>query len=55
MLMRPSELYNFGFYSVDMPSRTLTRSGEVITLAPMTFDLLTVLVKSSGRLLSKTN
>jgi Tol biopolymer transport system component len=36
-----------------MSSRILTRSGEVVTLAPKTFDLLALLVKSNGRLLSK--
>src|SRR5581483_10922699 len=54
MLMTPSELYNFGSYRLDMSSRTLTRSGEVVTLAPKTFDLLAALVKSNGRLLSKS-
>src|SRR5579884_1618790 len=54
MLMTPSELYTFGSYSLDLSSRTLTRSGEVVTLAPKTFDLLALLVKSSGRLLSKS-
>ena len=48
-----SELYNFGSYSLDLSSRILTRSGEVVTLAPKTFDLLALLVKSKGRLLSK--
>jgi Tol biopolymer transport system component/DNA-binding winged helix-turn-helix (wHTH) protein len=54
MLMTPSELYKFGSYSLDMSSRILTRSGEVVTLAPKTFDLLAALVKSNGRLLSKS-
>jgi DNA-binding winged helix-turn-helix (wHTH) protein/Tol biopolymer transport system component len=54
MLMTPSELYNFGSYSLDVSSRTLTRSGEVVNLAPKTFDLLALLVKSNGRLLSKS-
>jgi Tol biopolymer transport system component/DNA-binding winged helix-turn-helix (wHTH) protein len=53
MLMTPSELYKFGSCSLDMSSRILTRSGEVVTLAPKTFDLLALLVKSNGRLLSK--
>lgn len=53
MLMTASELYKFGCYSLDMPSRTVTRSGEVVTLAPKTFDLLALLVKSNRRLLSK--
>jgi DNA-binding winged helix-turn-helix (wHTH) protein len=54
MLLTPSELYKFGSYSLDMPSRTLTSSGAAVTLAPKTFDLLALLVKSNGRLLSKS-
>jgi Tol biopolymer transport system component/DNA-binding winged helix-turn-helix (wHTH) protein len=37
-----------------MSSRLLARSGEAVTLAPKTFDLLAVLVKSNGRLLSRS-
>ena len=53
MLMAPSELYNFGSYSLDLSSRVLAHSGQVINLAPKTFDLLALFVKSNGRLLSK--
>ncbi|HEY1215849.1 MAG TPA: winged helix-turn-helix domain-containing protein [Bryobacteraceae bacterium] len=52
--MAPSELYNFGSYSLDLSSRVLTRSGQVVNLAPKTFDLLALFVKSNGRLLSKS-
>ena len=54
MLMMASELYNFGSYSIDLRSRTLRRSHDIVTLAPKTFDLLTLLVKSNGHLLSKS-
>jgi len=54
MLVTASELYNFGSYSLDISSRVFTHSGEVVTLAPKTFDLLALLVKSNGRLLSKS-
>jgi DNA-binding winged helix-turn-helix (wHTH) protein len=54
MLTKPRELYTFGPYSLAMSSRLLARSGEAVTLAPKTFDLLAVLVKSNGRLLSKS-
>lgn len=50
----PSGLYNFESYSLDISSRILIRSGEVVDLAPKTFDLLTLLVKSRGRLLTKS-
>ena len=53
MLLKASELYNFGSYRLDLSSRTLTRSGEAINLAPKTFDLLALLVKGGGRLWSK--
>jgi DNA-binding winged helix-turn-helix (wHTH) protein len=53
MLMMASELYFFGSYSLDLRSRTLRRSHEIVTLAPKTFDLLTLLVRSNGHLLSK--
>jgi DNA-binding winged helix-turn-helix (wHTH) protein len=46
-------LYSFGSYSLDLSSRTLTRAGAPVNLAPKTFDLLVLLVKSEGRLLSK--
>ncbi len=51
--MKSGELYTFGPYSLALSSRLLARSGEAVTLAPKTFDLLAALVKSDGRLLSK--
>jgi Tol biopolymer transport system component/DNA-binding winged helix-turn-helix (wHTH) protein len=53
MLLKPGCLYSFGTYSLDLSSRSLTRAGEAVNLAPKTFDLLVLLVKSDGRLLSK--
>jgi DNA-binding winged helix-turn-helix (wHTH) protein len=48
-----SGLYTFGSYRLDGPSRVLTRSGTVVTLAPKTFDLLVLMAESGGRLLGK--
>ena len=45
--------YQFGSYQVDAAKRLLTRGGEVVTLAPKTFDLLLLLAESQGRVLSK--
>jgi Tol biopolymer transport system component/DNA-binding winged helix-turn-helix (wHTH) protein len=46
-------LYTFGSYRLDVPSRVLTCSGSVVTLAPKTFDLLVLMAESGGRLLRK--
>ena len=54
MPVAPSEVYQFGTYKLDLSSRILTHAGAVVTLAPKTFDLLELLVKSNGRLLSKS-
>ena len=46
-------LYLFGSFRLDAASRVLTRAGSVVTMAPKTFDLLTLLVENQGRLLDK--
>jgi Tol biopolymer transport system component/DNA-binding winged helix-turn-helix (wHTH) protein len=46
-------LYVFGSFRLDEATRTLTHDGEPVPLAPKTFDLLTLMVGSEGRLLSK--
>ena len=47
--------YSFGTFRLDAGSRVLTRSGEAVPLAPKTFDLLVLLVESSGQVLTKAN
>jgi Tol biopolymer transport system component/DNA-binding winged helix-turn-helix (wHTH) protein len=47
-------LYEFGPYRLDAAKRLLTRSGESIALAPKTFDLLLLLIRGQGRVLTKT-
>ena len=53
--MRPAihEAYVFGEFELDLASRSLTRSGSAVPLAPKTFDLLTMMVRRAGTLLSK--
>jgi Tol biopolymer transport system component/DNA-binding winged helix-turn-helix (wHTH) protein len=53
MSNRMSGLHEFGAYRLDTGKRLLTRNGEVVMLAPKTFDLLLLLVESQGRALSK--
>lgn len=50
-----SVLYDFGGYRLDTAKRVLTRNGEVVPLAPKTFDLLVLLLESGGRALSKND
>jgi DNA-binding winged helix-turn-helix (wHTH) protein len=47
-------LYEFGPYRLDAAKRLLTRSGGGIALAPKTFDLLLLLIRGHGRVLTKT-
>jgi len=46
-------VYKFGEYRLDTAERLLLRAGEPVPLAPKAFDMLVVLVKHSGHLLSK--
>jgi Tol biopolymer transport system component/DNA-binding winged helix-turn-helix (wHTH) protein len=48
-----SSLYEFGSYRVDVEQRTFTREGRTVPLAPKTFELLLLLVRSPGRAFSK--
>ncbi len=47
------QLYEFGEFRLDAQKRTLQRKGELVPLAPKTFDLLLVLVRHSGQALEK--
>lgn len=46
-------IYEFGPFRLDIAERRLTRGGRPVPLTGKAFDLLTVLVSNSGRLLSK--
>ena len=45
--------YEFGPFRMDVERRVFTRDGQVIPLAPKTFDLLVILVQSDGHAVSK--
>ncbi len=46
-------MYEFGAYRLDLAQRVFTREGHAVPLAPKTFELLLLLVRSPGRALSK--
>jgi DNA-binding winged helix-turn-helix (wHTH) protein len=48
-----STIYDFPPFRLDAGERLLLRNGEVISLTPKSFDLLHVMVKNAGRLLTK--
>src|SRR5207247_8503403 len=45
--------YDFGSYSVDESERLLLRGDEVVPLTPKAFEMLLVLLESSGHVLTK--
>src|ERR1043166_9141982 len=51
--MSTSARHTFGTFQLDAGSRTLSRSGQTVALAPKTFDLLLLLIESQGRVLTK--
>ena len=53
MSNQASELDQFGPYRLDVTRRAFMRRDQLVPLAPKTFDLLLLLVRSSGRALSK--
>ena len=46
-------LYEFGPFTANAAERTLSRDGQMVSLAPKAFDTLLVLAANPGRLLSK--
>ena len=53
MPRNPRHFYDFGAYRVDEAERLLLRGDEVVPLTPKAFDMLLVLVESSGHVLTK--
>src|SRR5215204_4904167 len=47
------ERYAFDGFLVDVPERRLLRDGRTILLSPKTYDVLVVMVRRAGRLLTK--
>jgi TolB-like protein/DNA-binding winged helix-turn-helix (wHTH) protein len=53
MNSQPRQIYEFGPFRLDSSEHSLVRNGQAVPLEPKVFDLLRVLVESSGRLLQK--
>ena len=47
------DLYRFGEFTLDVPDRRLTRGTCPVHLAPKTYDVLVVLIRRAGRLVTK--
>jgi DNA-binding response OmpR family regulator len=47
------ELYAFGAVRIDVARHVVSRDGHPIALAPKTFELLLILVRSCGRAISR--
>ena len=54
MLPEVDALYEFGSYRLDASKRLLIRDGKHMAIAPKTFDLLLLFIRSQGRVLTKT-
>lgn len=50
---RLNKIYRFADIEVDTGNRTVTKSGETITLPPMEFDVLAILIKNKNRTVSR--
>lgn len=50
---RLNEVYRFRDLTLDNRNRRLTRNGEVISLPPLEFDVLAVLMKNKNRTVSR--
>ena len=53
MSIPSSGLYEFGPFRLDVDQRVFTRSGQVLPLAPKTFDLLVLMLQRPGHAFSK--
>src|SRR2546429_9115816 len=53
MLKNSKHFYDFGIYRVDGSERLLLRGDEVVPLTPKAFEMLLVLLESSGHVLTK--
>lgn len=54
MSQRARHQYEFGSFCLDPVERVLSRAGRPVYLTPKAFDVLLVLVRSSGRLVEKS-
>src|SRR5450756_155885 len=49
----PDQVYEFGRFRLNVAQRELLRDGTSLAVMPKVFDLLVLLVRSPGRLLTK--
>jgi DNA-binding winged helix-turn-helix (wHTH) protein/TolB-like protein len=49
----PRHSYEFGPYQVDIPGQRLLREGQPVAIAPKALDLLLILLRDRGRVVSK--
>src|SRR5215207_364379 len=54
MVPGPAEIFDFGQFRLDTRQGVLLRGGQRITLIPKAIDLLAVLVRSAGSVVTKT-
>jgi DNA-binding winged helix-turn-helix (wHTH) protein/TolB-like protein/Flp pilus assembly protein TadD len=53
MTKEPAHLYEFGPFRLEVKERLLLREGEPVPLTPRAFDVLAVLVREHGKLVTK--
>ena len=53
MSNQPQHLYEFGPFQLDTEKRRVMRDGEIVSLTPKAFELLTVLVQRGGQVIEK--
>jgi DNA-binding winged helix-turn-helix (wHTH) protein len=53
MLMSGGERYKFGEFTLDASERRLSKSGQAVPLEPKAHDVLVVLLRRAGRLVTK--
>jgi DNA-binding winged helix-turn-helix (wHTH) protein/tetratricopeptide (TPR) repeat protein len=51
--MATQEVYEFGDYALDVAERRLSKSGQIVPLAPKAHDMLVALVRRAGTLVTK--
>src|SRR2546421_2843434 len=53
MVQQEAQFYEFGPFRIDVARRLLLRNGDAMPLTPKCFDILLVLVESSGEVVAK--
>src|SRR5437588_8524015 len=51
--MKRNSIYEFGEFRLDLKEHQLLRNGEPVNLSPKLFELLVVLVRNSGHLVTR--